>query len=315
MLMMKKEEFYYNSRDGVTKIHAMRWIPDTEKIKGVIQIVHGMSEHIGRYEPLAAFFAASGFVVVGEDHLGHGLSISQDGMQGYFCEDNPASVVVNDVHRLRKITQKQFGNAPYFILGHSMGSFIVRNYITRYGKGLCGAIVLGTGLQSDLFLYSGRIMTRLVGLFKGQKHVSRFLDFCVFGSYNRRIHPVRTKYDWLTKDAQYVDDYLADENCGFIFTVNGFMTLSELIRRIKLPKNMRKVPKELPIYIASGTEDPVGDYGKGVKKSYSLYQKYGVKDITLRLYEGDRHELQNETDRELFMKELLVWVEDRVMFS
>ena len=106
MLMMKKEEFYYNSRDGVTKIHAIRWTPDTEKIKGVIQIVHGMSEHIGRYEPLAAFFAASGFVVVGEDHLGHGLSISQDGMQGYFCKDNPASVVVNDVHRLRKITQK-----------------------------------------------------------------------------------------------------------------------------------------------------------------------------------------------------------------
>lgn len=305
---MRKEEFYFDSRDNATKIHAVKWTPDTEEVRAVIQIVHGMTEHVERYEHVAAFLTARNFVVVGEDHLGHGKSVPEGGVRGYFCEQDPATVVVRDVHRLKKMTEEQYPGVPYFIMGHSMGSFITRNYIARYGTGIKGAIILGTGMQSGMFLTAGRIMANLVGFFRGQKYVSKLLNSIAFGSYNKRIKPSRTGSDWLTKDEKVVDAYIADKDCGFIFTVNGFKTLSELIRRAKDPKNLEHVPKSLPLYLAAGTEDPVGDYGKGVQKTYDMYRRYGMEELSLKMYEGDRHELHNETDKDVFMQDLVAWI-------
>ena len=145
---MKKEEFTFASRDNVTKIHAVRWLPESENIQGIIQIVHGMAEYVERYEELAEFLTGKGYLVTGEDHLGHGKSVPEGGVKGYFCEQDPATVVVRDVHRLKKMTQELYPGVPYFILGHSMGSFITRNYIYRYGTGIQGAIIMGTGMQS-----------------------------------------------------------------------------------------------------------------------------------------------------------------------
>lgn len=305
---MKKEEFYFDSRDNDTKLHAVRWMPDSENVAGIVQIVHGMAEYVERYEELAAYLTDRNFVVTGEDHLGHGKSVPEGGQQGYFCEQDPATVVVRDVHRLKKMTQELYPGVPYFILGHSMGSFIARNYICRYGTGIDGALILGTGMQSAGLLLASKTVAAIEGAFRGQRHVSRMMDKAAFGAYNRRIAEKRTDYDWLSRDAERVDAYIADPDCGFVFTVNGFKTLFELISRAKKPENLRKIPAELPIFMASGAEDPVGNYGKGVEKAYRSLQGVGVRDLTLKLYPEDRHELMNELDREQVMADIAEWL-------
>lgn len=305
---MKKEEFYFDSRDNDTKLHAVRWMPDSENVAGIVQIVHGMAEYVERYEELAAYLTDRNFVVTGEDHLGHGKSVPEGGQQGYFCEQDPATVVVRDVHRLKKMTQELYPGVPYFILGHSMGSFIARNYICRYGTGIDGALILGTGMQSAGLLLASKTVAAIEGAFRGQRHVSRMMDKAAFGAYNRRIAEKRTDYDWLSRDEERVDAYIADPDCGFVFTVNGFKTLFELISRAKKPENLRKIPAELPIFMASGAEDPVGNYGKGVEKAYRSLQGVGVRDLTLKLYPEDRHELMNEPDREQVMADIAEWL-------
>lgn len=305
---MKKEEFYFDSRDNDTKLHAVRWMPDSENVAGIVQIVHGMAEYVERYEELAAYLTDRNFVVTGEDHLGHGKSVPEGGQQGYFCEQDPATVVVRDVHRLKKMTQELYPGVPYFILGHSMGSFITRNYICRYGTGIDGALILGTGMQSAGLLLASKTVAAIEGAFRGQRHVSRMMDKAAFGAYNRRIAEKRTDYDWLSRDAERVDAYIADPDCGFVFTVNGFKTLFELISRAKKPENLRKIPAELSIFMASGAEDPVGNYGKGVEKAYRSLQGVGVRDLTLKLYPEDRHELMNEPDREQVMADIAEWL-------
>ncbi len=305
---MKKEEFYFDSRDNDTKLHAVRWMPDSENVAGIVQIVHGMAEYVERYEELAAYLTDRNFVVTGEDHLGHGKSVPEGGQQGYFCKQDPATVVVRDVHRLKKMTQELYPGVPYFILGHSMGSFITRNYICRYGTGIDGALILGTGMQSAGLLLASKTVAAIEGAFRGQRHVSRMMDKAAFGAYNRRIAEKRTDYDWLSRDAERVDAYIADPDCGFVFTVNGFKTLFELISRAKKPENLRKIPAELPIFMASGAEDPVGNYGKGVEKAYRSLQGVGVRDLTLKLYPEDRHELMNEPDREQVMADIAEWL-------
>ena len=283
---MIKEEFYFDSRDGESRIHAVRYTPDDGNVKGIVQVVHGMAEYVERYENLAEFLTARGILVTGEDHLGHGKSVAEGGTYGYFCEQDPATVVVRDVHRLKKITEESYPEVPYVILGHSMGSFITRNYLCRYGKGVDGAVIVGTGMQSGGLILCSKAMAGIQKLFCGSRHVSHFIDKAAFGNYNKRI----------------------DELCGFTFTVNGFQTLFELIRRLQKQENLEKVPQNLPILMVSGAEDPVGDYGKGVRKACDSLKKAGVKNITVKLYENDRHELLNEEDGEQAMEDIYQWI-------
>ena len=294
--LMIKEEFYFDSRDGENRIHAVRYTPDDGNVRGIVQIVHGMAEYVERYENLAEFLTKRGILVTGEDHLGHGKSVSEGGSFGYFCEQDPATVVVRDVHRLKKITEEQYPQVPYIILGHSMGSFIARNYLCRYGSGIDGAVIVGTGMQSSGLIFASKAMAGIQKLFCGSKHVSHFIDKAAFGGYNKRIDSPRTSSDWLSRNTDNVDRYIADELCGFTFTVNGFQTLFELIRRLQKQENLEKVPQNLPILMVSGAEDPVGDYGKGVHKACDSLKRAGVKNIIVKLYENDRHELLNEDD-------------------
>ena len=277
---MIKEEFYFDSRDGESRIHAVRYTPDDGNVKGIVQVVHGMAEYVERYENLAEFLTARGILVTGEDHLGHGKSVAEGGTYGYFCEQDP--------------------EVPYVILGHSMGSFITRNYLCRYGKGVDGAVIVGTGMQSGGLILCSKAMAGIQKLFCGSKHISRFIDKAAFGGYNKRIDAPRTSSDWLS--------YIADELCGFTFTVNGFQTLFELIRRLQKQENLEKVPQNLPILMVSGAEDPVGNYGKGVRKACDSLKKAGVKNITVKLYENDRHELLNEEDGEQAMEDIYQWI-------
>ncbi len=214
--MVKKEEFTFDSRDGATKIHAVRWVPEG-KVVCILQIIHGMAEYVERYEQLAQYLGEKGILVTGDDHLGHGKSVGEEGAYGYFCEQDPATVVVRDVHRLKKITQEEYPGIPYVILGHSMGSFILRNYLFRYGTGIQGAIICGTGSQPKALVKFCKLITAVQGALLGQKHVAKMIDKLAFGSYNDRIPDAGTPFDWLCTDEGVVDAYMKDKLCGFTF--------------------------------------------------------------------------------------------------
>ena len=311
---MVKEEFYFDSRDGKSRIHAVRYRPeDTGQVRCILQVVHGMAEYAERYEEFAAYLVERGFVVTGDDHLGHGKSVGQGGKQGYFCEQDPATVLVRDVHRLKKLTEELYPGVPYVLMGHSMGSFITRNYLCRYGTGISGAVIMGTGMQPKAVLDMARLVAGIQKLFCGSGHVSRLLDRLAFGGYGRGITDRRTAFDWLSRDRERVDRYIADPMCGFTFTVNGFGALFELVLRLYSPENLAAVPRELPVFMVSGDADPVGDYGKGVRRAYDSLVAAGLTDIRLKLYPGGRHELLNETNRSQVMQDICRWVEENVL--
>ncbi len=309
--MVKKEEFTFDSRDGKTKLHAVRWVPEG-KVVCILQIVHGMAEYIERYEELARYLGEKGILVTGDDHLGHGKSVPEGGIYGYFCEQDPATVVVRDVHRLKKMTQEDYPGVPYVILGHSMGSFILRNYLFRYGTGIEGAIICGTGSKSKALVMVSQIIAAVQGVVLGDAHVSKFIDRLAFGSSNKKIADAKTPFDWLCTDAEVVDAYIKDELCGFTFTVNGFKTLFQLLKRLNKTENLNKMPKDLPVIFISGDMDPVGDYGEGVRKAYEDFQNAGMKRISMKLYPGGRHELLNETNKKQVYEELYPWIMERV---
>lgn len=304
---MLKEEFYFDSRDNTSRIHALRYTPEDGPVRAVVQIIHGMAEYVERYEEFARFLTDRGFVVTGDDHLGHGKSAGSGGL-GYFCEQDPATVVVRDAHRLKKMTQQAYPSVPYFILGHSMGSFILRNYLCRYGSGIDGAIIMGTGMQPRPVVAAAKAISEICRVFVGDKHVGKFINSMAFGQYNKKFAPARTSMDWLSKDTQKVDQYIADPLCGFTFTVNGFRTLFELISRIQKQENLQKIPKELPVFFVSGEDDPVGDFGKGVRRAYASLEAVGMKRLSCKLYPTDRHELLNETDRGRVMEDIYQWL-------
>lgn len=310
--MIKKEEITYDSRDNETKIHAIRWIPRKGEIKGVLQIVHGMVEHIDRYDDFANYLAEKGFVVVGNDHLGHGASVKQDSDRGYFCKKDGETILVRDVHRLKKLTQKAFPGKPYFILGHSMGSFITRKYIMEYGKGIDGAIIMGTGSKPEHLLKLGVCLTKVLSKIHGEKYRSKFINNRAFGSFNNQFSSVRTEHDWLTKDAKQVDAYESDERNNFIFTLNGYETLFKIFIYIQKEENFANVRKDLPVFFMSGAEDPVGDRGEGVKKAYELLKRVGYSNLDIKLYEDDRHEILNESDRDVVYKDLENWIMQQI---
>ncbi len=305
---MRKEDLYFDSRDGISKIHAICWTNEDVKPVGILQIIHGMAECIDRYDDFANYMAEKGYIVVGDDHLGHGESVGENGTYGYFCKKDPATVLVRDEHRLKKMMEEKYPGVPYYILGHSMGSFIARNYLCKYGSGISGMIIMGTGNQSKGLLRVSKMMAGITGFFCGEKKVAKMINALAFGSYNRAIENPRTNVDWLTKDEKIVDKYISDEKCGFIFTVNGFKGLFELIYRLQNPKNFMTIPKEIPIFFVSGEEDPVGDYGEGVVLAKNALVKAGLTNVSMKFYPTDRHEILNETDKAVVYQDIYEWL-------
>lgn len=305
-----KKDFYFESRDKHSKVHAVRWVPEGEP-KAILVLVHGMAEYIERYEGIADFFASKGYVVTGIDNLGHGKSIREDKNPGYFAKHDPATVVVRDVHRLKKLTQEEFPGLPVAIMGHSMGSFIVRNYIYKYGNGIECAVIMGTGAQPGFMLGTALFVANMQKVFAGDNHISNLLNGMAFGSYCKKIPNKKTVYDWLSVDEGNVNKYIADPLCGFTFPVNGFRTLFELIKRCQNNENISRIPKELPLFLVAGDEDPVGNYGKGPKAAYDAYKKAGIKDVELKLYEGYRHEILNESIKDQVMEDIYAFVDSK----
>jgi alpha-beta hydrolase superfamily lysophospholipase len=308
---MSRKDFTIPSKDGVHKLHVVLWEPDCGDVKGVVQISHGMTEMIERYDNFARFLNKNGYVVIGNDHLGHGLTAGNNADLGYFCPDDMSATIVSDLRSVTKYAKKEFKQKPYFMLGHSMGSFLERRYIMTYPMELDGAIISGTGNQSYMKVFAGKAVSQIVKCFFGDRYRSKFIKNSVFKDNLSRIDNPRTENDWLTKDEKIVDWYNANKYCTFNFTVNGYRGLFEVISYIQKKKNISKISKDLSIFIVSGDADPIGDYGKSVKEVYRQYKKSGIKDISLKLYPNDRHEILNETDRLEVYADILRWIDER----
>ncbi len=298
-----REEFYYPSRDGRTQIHAVEWTPDGE-VRGVLQICHGMVEYIERYHEFAEYMCGHGYCVVGHDHLGHGKSVVDEADYGYFPEKDGNQCVIEDIHQLRKTVSGKYPGVPYLMLGHSMGSFLMRQYLTVYGEGLSGAVIMGTGYQPFPILAAGQMICRVTALFKGWRYRSRFVDNLSFGSFNKRFEPSETGREWVTSDAEHQKKYVGDPLCMFRFTLGGYYQMFEGMKTLNRKESLKKVPRDLPILFTAGADDPVGAFGKNVRKVYRRYKKAGCKRVAVKLYAGLRHEILNETKREEVYEDL-----------
>ena len=292
------QDIFYLSKDGKTQIHACIWRPVATP-RGVLQIVHGMSEYAARYAPFAEYLAEKGFIVCAEDHLGHGQSVASQKDLGWFNEEHDYNIVLKDIRALHQTVKEEAKGLPYFMMGHSMGSFFCRNYIARYGEELSGAIVMGTGFKGGALMNTALALTRLNALFCGWKHKSNFIKSLAFGSYNKRFKTEKEEYAWLSKNPENVKAYNTDDLCGFEFTNNGYYILFSVIKAACAGKTIKAVPENLPVFFVAGKEDPVGDYGKGVLKAYNKFKAAGVKDVAVKLYDkGDRHEILNDVSKE-----------------
>ena len=304
-----RDEFYFPSKDGNTEIHTIEWKPEGE-VKAVLQICHGMVEYIRRYDEFARFLCDRGYYVVGNDHLGHGKSVQAKSEYGFFNEKYGNACVLGDMHTLCQRTARKYPGVPYFMLGHSMGSSLLRQYIQMYGNGLSGAVLMGvTSDQKKAALLFGKRLCRVMAAFRGWHYRSKMVDKMVVGPYYKKFKPAHTRADWITSDREQLDAYVSDPLCSFMFTVNAYYNVFSGMIGMQRKESVYMIPKGLPILFMSGAEDPVGDFGKGVRKIYEKYRAAGIRDVTLRLYTGDRHEILNETDRDQVYADLLEWFE------
>lgn len=304
-------EYYFPSSDGKTLIHVNQWTPNDRKIIGVVQIAHGVAEYGGRYAPFARYLCAHGYVVVANDHLGHGLSVIDGAPMVYLGETDGWQHVVDDMEELRRRTARVFPGKPYFLFGHSMGSFLSRTHLIRYPGCLDGCILCGTGHQSPALIAGGKMIADREIRRLGRKSFSVKADKLAFGAYNQHFKPSRTKFDWISANEANVDDYIADPLCGGDTTLGLFRDMLDGLTIITKQSNINKMDKELPVFFIAGDKDPVGDMGKGVEKAYHCFQKAGLRDVTMKLYHGLRHEILNESGKQYVYRDVLDWLEAR----
>lgn len=311
---MVTTNFTFLSNDGKTAVHAVKWIPESGEYKAILQITHGMQEFIERYEAFAEFLTTKGYMVVGHDHIGHGHSVESQEDWGYFCEENPSDVLVADIHKLRTLIQEENPDKPYFIMGHSMGSFMLRKYLTCHNEKLRGAIIMGTGFIPEKMTNLAMKITSIVATLRGSRYRSKFIQSLAFGADYKAFDMTGEKPEnsWLTKDVEIVKAYYNEPRCTYMFTVNGYRGLFEAVNYSCNPENVAKMPKKLPLFIISGEQDPVGGLGKGVKEVYDMHKDAGALDLTYKLYENDRHEILNETDRQSVYEDILAWMNVRI---
>ncbi len=306
-----KQEFYYPSGDGQTKIHGIVWRPETD-VKAVLQICHGMVEYIDRYNDFAQYLAERGVCVVGHDHLGHGKSVQSEEHLGFFHESHGNKYVITDIHRLRRMTEKDYAGVPYFMMGHSMGSFLLRQYLTMRAEGLAGAIIMGTGYMPHGLLTAGQMVCRTIAAVKGWQYRSEFMNQLGMGGYNKQFEPSESTKDWITSDEEMRKKYEADPLCSFTFTVNGYYQMFEGMKVLTKKNAMDKIPGSLPVLFVSGAEDPVGSNGEGVARVFRKYEQAGIQDVKMKLYPKSRHEILNESNRKQVYEDLYQWMDDRI---
>ena len=249
-----RDEFDYLSKDGKTQIHAVEWKPKGE-VRGILQICHGMVEYIERYDEFASYMSDHGYYVTGHDHLGHGRSVNSEADYGYFPEKDGNRFVIGDIQKLREMTEKKYPDVPYLMLGHSMGSFLLRQYMTEYGDGLAGAVVMGTGYQPMAVLGAGQLVCRFTAMFRGWRYFSKLVDHMSIGGFNKKFEPGETTRDWVTSDKELRRKYVEDPLCMFRFTLAGYYQMFEGMKVLARKESIERIPKDLPVLFVAGMEE------------------------------------------------------------
>ncbi len=317
--MTKTTNYTFTSADDRhTRIHGIKWENENNDCAAVLQIVHGMQEHIERYSEFAQYLTEKGFKVYGHDHIGHGESVEKEDDRGKMYCARPDDVMVEDMFSNYKIIKEENPGKPYFILGHSMGSYLLRKYLSVKApelKDVNGAIIMGTGCVNDAALVFGNVLCAIVTAVKGRDGYSKFIHSLMFGGDYKRFdmtgeHPENS---WLSKNVENVKVFLSPNNRKdrYEFSLNGYRILLRSTWFDNRMSNIRKMNLDIPVIFVSGDHDPVGGMGAGVRKSYEKFARAGVKDLSIRLYEGDRHEILNETDRAMVYEELYEWMNKR----
>lgn len=317
--MSKRENYSFKSSDDEkTTIHGVKWSPDEGSPKAVLQLVHGMIEYIERYDEFARFLSDKGFVVMGHDHIGHGDSVKDESDLGIFHTETPDKTLVEDMFSNYQIIKEQYPDIPYFILGHSMGSYLLREFLSLKSeelKGLSGAIIMGTGTVPDSSVNLALFIANTKIRFHGPDARSKMLATMSTGSGPYRKFDLTgadpTK-SWLSKNVESVTKYYKDPKDTFLFSNNGWKILYNAIKYDNDLENVKKINKDLPIIFVSGQDDPVGDMGKGVETAFNSFKSAGIHDVQMKLYEKDRHELLQEVDREIIFNDLYNWMNERM---
>lgn len=307
---MEKNNLFFSSRSGIN-VYFNKWFDEKIRPKAVVQIAHGMAEHIDRYSDFAKTLTTEGFIVYGNDHRGHGKTAGYPENIGYFADENGWNLVVEDMHELTNIIRKENPDLPIFLFGHSMGSFLSRSYIQIYCKDVDGVILSGTGGDTGLLGYMGILLAKGEMRRKGKKNRSRRMDRLSFGSFNNSFKPNRTDFDWLSRNNNEVDKYVEDPYCGEIFTAGFFYDFLRGIKDLVKKRNIDKISKCLPIYLIAGEKDPVGKNGKAITETYNSYKKAGIKDVSYKIYEDARHEILNEINKYEVYEDIINWLNSK----
>lgn len=298
----------FPSSDGKNTIHAELFIPSDNNIKCVVQISHGMMDYIGRYQGMADALCKAGFAIAGNDHLGHGDSVATPDDYGFFASKGGYRYVIDDVKKMNDLIRKEIPDVPVVLLGHSMGSFIARLYALDYRDSIDGLIIHGTAGPNPA-TGAGKLLVKILRAIKGERHRSKFVCSLADGGYNKGFDPAEGSGAWLTRDPSMVADRVGNPKNDFIFTLAGYEDLFNFLGNCNSSSWFRQFPKDLPTLVISGKEDPVGGFGKGVQYVYDNLAKNGA-NVELKFFEGARHELFNETNRDEVFSYLVAWLED-----
>lgn len=286
------------------------WQPDIP-CRGVVQLIHGMAEHIARYDRLARALCEAGYAVAGHSHLGHGEDAREDEL-GYFGAKDGWNHLVEDAHTVHNMLMERFPGQRFAILGHSMGSFVAREYLLRYGGDLTAAVICGTGWYPGALCSVAQAAAALCGVFGGWQKPAPLVDRLMSKDNNKGFSAVRTQFDWLSRDTAEVDKYCADPRCGFLFTARGYYDMFTGLKALSQLHRLSALPGDLPVLFIAGDADPVGAQGKGVNTVAQQFRDAGVQDVTVRLYAGARHELFNEINRDEITSDLIGWLNSRM---
>ena len=301
---MQSSTFTLTTPDG-TEVFVNRWLPDGE-VKAVVQIAHGVAEHSGRYTRFAQRLTDHGYAVYASDHRGHGRT---SGPRGSFAERDGWQTVIDDLHAVTARAHHEQQGVPVFLLGHSMGSFLARGYAAQYGSELTGLVLSGTAGGAGALGKMGVFVASTQARLRGHTHASGLMNKLSFGQYNAAFKPIRTEFDWLSRDPAEVDKYVNDPDCGFVFSAGGFADMLRGLAQVNEDRTVALVPKDLPIHLTSGDKDPVGASGKGVRQAADQFKRLGVRDVTVTLWPDARHEILNETNRDEVEVEILEWLD------
>lgn len=310
-MSIRKEAGKFTSSEKNATVVYTRWYDEAAKPKALLAIAHGMAEYIDRYDEFARFMADHGYAVYGNDHLGHGRTAPRLEDRGYFAARDGRYCVMNDMRTLCGIARKDFPGIPLILMGHSMGSFIARLFCMNYPAEIEGAIFMGTAGKNPIGGI-GVVMAGLLAAVKGERHKSAFFDNITFGSNNKAIENPKTAFDWLNTDEAEVQKYIADEDCGYTFTVNGYREIAKMVVEINEPGWAANIRPGLPVLVISGEGDPVGGLGKGVRETYDGLKQAGLKDLSLKLYPVMRHEILKEKDKALVFGDILAWCDGKL---